>query len=153
MRRSWILMLVTMASVAAIVFLLFPILFDIHVDVPSKVQFATASSMMFQISNQNLTPVTDIAYTCEVARFILADGSAVKDANVVSRGNVRKISGRHAAAGRCQTGYFVAAPVQTAEYRVTVTYRLYPWPERRTRVWRISAEFNSKREVTGWKAQ
>lgn len=144
---------VTLGVVAAIVVFLFPIVFEIRVDVPSKVQFASASSMMFQISNQNPTPVTDVAYNCEVSRFTLTNGTAVTDANVLNRGNVRRIAGRRAIAGRCQTGYLITMPLQTAEYKLTITYRAYPWPQQRTRVWRIAAEFNGKHEVTGWKTE
>ena len=153
MGRTLIRVAVTFGVVAAVVILLFPLVFDIRVDVPGKVQFASASSMMFQISNQNLTPVADVAYSCEVARFTVANGTAVTDANVLNRGNVRRIGGRRAVAGRCQTAYLITSPLKTAEYKVTVTYRAYPWRRVRTRVWKIAAEFNAKSEVTGWKAE
>lgn len=153
MGRALIRLAVTLGVVAVAVILLFPLVFEIRVDAPGKVQFASASSMLFQISNQNLTPVTDVAYSCEVERFTLANGTAVTDANVLNRGNVRRIGGRRAVAGRCQTGYLITSPLKTAEYKVTVTYRAYPWKQVRTRVWKIAADFNSKNEVTGWKAE
>ena len=151
--RTLIRIVVTLGVVAAIVFFLFPLMFAIRVDVPEKTQFASASSMMFQISNQNPTPVTGVTYTCEVQQFTLANGTAVKDANVLNGGNVRRIGGRSAATGRCQTGYLITSPLKTAEYKLTVTYTAYPWKRVRTRVWNISAEFNAKGEVTGWKAK
>jgi hypothetical protein len=153
MGRTAIRIVVTLGAVAAIVFFLFPLMFAIRVDVPAKTQFASASSMMFQISNQNPTPVTGVTYNCEVARFTLANGTPVTDANVLNRGNMRRIGGRSAAAGRCQTGYLITAPLKTAEYKLTVTYTAYPWTRVRTRVWKISADFNAKSEVTGWKAE
>ncbi len=143
----------TLAVVALIVVFLFPVLFEPHIDVPAHLQFASPSGMMFQISNQNLTPLTNLEYTCEVSKVILANGSALADANVLSRGNVRKIAGRRAVAGRCQTGTIVTAPVKTVEYKLTLTYRAYPWPQLRRHVSQISADINAKGEVTGWKLE
>lgn len=151
--RTLIRLAVTLAVVAAIVFFLFPLVFSIRVDVPEKAQFASASSMMFQISNQNPTPVTDVTYNCQVQQFTLANGTAVKDANVLNGGSVRRIGGRSAATGRCQTGYLITSPLKTAEYKLTVTYTAYPWKRVRERVWKISAELDGKGEVTGWRAE
>ena len=153
MARSLIRVAVTLGVVAAIVFFLFPLAFGLRVDVPEKAQFASASSMMFQISNQNPTPVTGVTYTCEVQQFTLANGTAVKDANVLNQGNVRRLGGRSGATGRCQTGYLVTSPLKTAAYKLTVTYTVYPWKRVRTRVWKISAELDGKGAVTGWKAE
>ena len=107
--------------------------------------------MTFRISNQNLTPVTDIEYSCEVLNLMRTDGNAVKDANVLNRGEIRRIAGRHAVAGRCQTAYLITAPLKAADYKLVVVFRAYPWPQRRTSVYRISAQMNAKSEVTGWK--
>lgn len=149
--RLWLLL--ALAAVFLIVAFGFPLLFPLRIAVPSSLQFSSASSMTFEIANENLTPLTDIEYTCEISKLELSAGSPVKDANVVTRGSIRKIGGHHGAAGRCQTGYFVAAPLKTAEYRVTVTYRPYPWPRRRTRVVRISAQLNGQGELTGWNVE
>jgi hypothetical protein len=143
----------TLAVVAAIVVFLFPVVFGARIDVPAEVQFGSASSMTFRISNQNLTPLSDVTYSCEVSQLTLANGTPIKDANVLNRGETRKIAGRRAAAGRCQTGYLVTAPLQTAEYKLTISYRAYPWPQIRTSVSRIAARINGKGEVTGWKLE
>jgi hypothetical protein len=107
--------------------------------------------MTFRISNHNLTSLTDVEYTCEVSKLTQADGSPIKNANVLNRGNIRTIAGRRAFAGHCQTGYLITAPLKAAEYKLTITYRTYPWPEQRTSVHRISAQINAKGEVIGWK--
>ena len=142
-----------LAIVTAIVEFGFPLIFGVQVDVPAALPFASASAMTFRISNQGLTPLTDVEYSCEVATLIRANGSAITDANVLNRGSIRKLAARRAAAGRCQTGYLIAAPLKTVEYRVTVNYRAYPWNRRRTSVFRIAAQFNGKGEVTGWTLQ
>ena len=146
-------LVVTLAVVAGVVILVFPLVFELEVDVPEKVQFSSASAVMFQITNQDLTAVTDVEYRCEVARFVLTNGSAVKDANVLSTGRFSRIGSRSAVRGRCQTAYLIAAPLQTAEFQLTITYRANPWRRKRTRVLHIAAQFDSKHEVTGWKAQ
>ena len=148
--RARLTLLLTLAAVFLVVVFLFPIIFELRIDVPSHVQFASASSMGFEISNPNLTPVTNAEYSCEVSNLILLNGSAVKDANVLNRGNFRKIGARRGVAGRCQTAYIVTAPLKTVEYKLTITYRTYPWPRMRTQTARISAQLNGKGEVTGW---
>ena len=146
-------LVVTLAVVAGVVIFVFPLVFELEVDVPEKVQFTSASTVAFQITNQDLTAVSDVEYRCEVARFVLANGTAVKDANVLCTGRFSRIGSRSAVRGRCQTGYLIAQPLQTAEFQLTITYRANPWRRRRTRVLRIAAQFDSKHEVTGWKAQ
>lgn len=149
--RARLSLFLSMAAVLLLVIFFFPLIFPVAIDVPSNVQFGSASAMMFQISNQNLTPLTDVEYSCVVAKLTLANGSPVTDANSLERGTVRTIAARHAVAGRCQTAYLITAPIKTIEYQVTVTYRAYPWPQQRKRVAHISAELNDKNEVTGWK--
>ena len=146
-------LVVTLAVVAGVVIFVFPLVFELEVDVPEKVQFASASAVMFQITNQDLTAVTNVEYRCEVARFVLTNGSAVKDANVLSTGRFPRIGSRSAVRGRCQTGYLIAQPLQTAEFELTITYRANPWRRMRSHVWHIAAQFDSKHEVTGWKAK
>ncbi|HLK50416.1 MAG TPA: hypothetical protein VKT49_19885 [Bryobacteraceae bacterium] len=155
MRRSGlgagIRLAVTLSIVAAVVFFAFPILFAPRVEVPEKVQYGSASSVMFQIANQNLTPLRAVEYSCEVSRLVLTSGAAVRDANVLNRGRFPRIAGRRAALGRCQTGYIVTMPVKAAEYKLTVTYTAYPWTARKVLTVRIAAQFDAKNEVTGWK--
>lgn len=151
--RARLSLLLSIAAAFLVVVFVFPVAFPLHIDVPEHVQFGSASSLMFEIANQNLTPVTNVEYGCEVAQLTLANGSAVTNANTLSRGYIPKIGGRHGVPGRCQTGYFVAAPLRAAEYRLTITYRPYPWPRRRTQVVRISAVLDGKGELTGWKVE
>jgi hypothetical protein len=144
-------LLLAMAVLFIAVVFVFPIVFAPRVDVPTVVQFASPSSMSVQISNQNLTPLTDVEYGCEVSKLTLANGSAVKDAKILIRGTIRNIPGRRAIRAPCRAAYLLGAPLQAAEYRLTLTYRAYPWPQRRTSVYDIAAQFNSNGQVTGWK--
>ena len=59
--------------------------------------------------------------------------------------------GRHAITARCQSAYVVNAPLKAAEYKLTLSYRAYPWPRHRTTVYRIAAQINGNGQVTGWK--
>lgn len=147
--RAPLSLLLTLAVVFLIVVFGFPIVFQLQIEVPSHVQFASASSVMFEIANQNLTPLTNVEYTCELSRLITPKG-APPQPKVVSRGRFPKVGARRGVTGRCQTGYLVPPPVKTVEYQLTITYRAYPWPQQRTRVARISAQISGKGEVTGW---
>jgi hypothetical protein len=135
------------------VIFVFPIIFKPRIDVSTGLQNASASSLEFRISNQNLTPLTDITYTCEVSKLTLANGSEDEKAKAIIRGSIRKIQGRHAVLGRCETGDIVTAPIKVAEYKVTMTYKTYPWQQQRTGVYRIGAQVNTNGEVTGWKLE
>jgi hypothetical protein len=149
--RTRVSVLVSILAVFLVVIFVFPVAFPLRIDVPAQVQFGNPSSLMFQISNQNLTPLTNIEYRCAVAQLTLANGSPVKDVNTLSQGYIPRIGGRHGVTGRCQTAYFVPGPLKTAAYELTVTYRPYPWPKRRTQVVRISALLDGKGELAGWK--
>lgn len=149
--RGIVQMVLTLAVVSALVIFGFPLISALRIDVPTDVQFGSASSMTFRIANPNLTPLADVEYSCEVSKVTRTDGSSVTDANVLNRGSIRRLAGRRAVAGHCQTGYLITAPLKAAEYQLRVTYRVYPWPQQRTSVYRISAQFNAKSEVTGWK--
>lgn len=149
--RARLLLGITLAIVFLIVVFLFPVIFELRIDVPSQVQFGSPSSVMFEIANQNLTPLTNVEYTCEVSTLITANAGPVRATPVLSRGRFPRIASRQGVRGQCQTGYLVTAPVKTVEYRLTVTYRASPWPQLRTRIARIAAQLNGKGEVTGWK--
>jgi hypothetical protein len=144
-------LVLTLAVASALVVFGFPLISALRIDVPTDIRFGSASSMTFRITNPNLTPLTDVEYSCEVSQLTLANGSAINDAKVLNRGSIRKLTGRHAVAGHCQAGYLITTPLKAAEYQLRVTYRSYPWPQQRTNVYRISAQFNTKSEVTGWK--
>jgi hypothetical protein len=149
--RGLIRLLIIVVVLAAIVLFLFPLIFKPRIDLPASLQYGSPSSLEFRISNQNLTPLTDIAYTCEVSKLTLANGSEDTKAKAIIHGSVRKIQGRHAVIGRCETGDIVTAAIKAAEYRVTMTYKTYPWPQQRTGVYGIGAQVNANGEVTGWK--
>jgi hypothetical protein len=149
--RRFLPLLLSFAVVAIVVFLVFPLVFPPRVDVANSVQFASPSSMVVQVSNQNLTPLTDIEYTCEVLNITLANGSAVNNAKVLTRGTIRKLPGRRAVTVRCESAYILGTPIKTAEYRLTVRYRTTPVPHVATTMYRIDAIVNNKGEVTGWK--
>jgi hypothetical protein len=71
--------------------LILPIVSRPAVEPPADVQFGSPSSVAVQISNRNATPLTDVAYTCEISNLRLADGSIVGNVKVVPRGSIRKI--------------------------------------------------------------
>lgn len=149
-RGLYRLLLIMAVFFVAVVFL-FPVILEPGIDVPTDLQFASPSSLVVQISNQNLTPLMDLEYSCEVSKLTLANGSAVTDAKVLIRGTIRKLAGRRAISARCQTAYLVTAPLKTAEYTLTITYRAYPWHRERTSVYRIAARINGSNQVTAWK--
>jgi len=144
-------LMLSMAVLFVTVVLIFPIIFRPGVEPPTELQFGSPFSMAVQISNQNMTPLTDVEYSCEVSKLTLANGSAVRDAKVLIRGAIRKIQGRQAITARCETAYIVNAPLKAVEYKLTLTYRTYPWPQHRTSVYRIAAQINDNGQVTGWK--
>lgn len=129
----------------------FPIIFKPGVEPLTESQFGSPFSMAVEISNQNLLPITDVEYSCEVSRLTLANGSAMRDPKVLVRGAVRKIQGNHAITAHCETAYIGNAPVNAIEYKLTLTYRMYPWPQHRTSVYRIATHINSNGQATGWR--
>jgi hypothetical protein len=145
--------LLSLAVLFVAVVLVFPLTFGPRVDAPRDLQFGSPSSLPVQIANQNITPLNNVEYGCALAQLTLANGSEIRDAKVVIRGIIRTISGRHAVTVRCESAYIVTAPLKSAEYKLTLTYQAYPWPQSRTRAYRIDAEVNGKGEVTGWKAK
>ena len=107
--------------------------------------------MAVRISNRNpFEPLTDVEYSCEILDVTLATGAEVTDAYVLTRGLLQKFDGRRPITAPCETAYIVNAPVKAAEYRLTLTYRSYPWPQRRRNVYRIAAEVDGNGRVIGW---
>ena len=143
--------LLTVAALFAAVVFVFPIVFRPGVEPPTDLQFGNPSAVEIQVSNQNVTPLTDVDYTCELSKMVLANGSALTNANVLIRGVIRKIPGRRATTVRCEAAYIVTAGVQAVEYKLTIQYRPYPWPMRRSGVYQIVAQINGNGEITGWK--
>ena len=146
-------MAITVAVFTAVVIFALPLVFMPRIRVPTGLQYATPSSMEFRIENQNFTPLTDVDYVCQISKLTVANGSTLEGATAVIRGRIRKIPGRRSVLGRCETGSIVAAPIKSAEYKLTVNYKAYPWPQQRTVVHQIDAEVSGKGEVTGWKLE
>lgn len=149
--RARLSLWLTLVVAFLVVVFVFPLIFQLRIDVPANVQFGTASAVSFEVENQNLTPLTNITYSCRLSKLETLDGSPVEQPGVLSRGNIKKIGARHGVRGRCEAGFIVTVPVKTVEYQLTITYQAYPWPQQRTRLARISAQTNAKGEVTGWK--
>ena len=149
--RAALRLVLAFAALAAIMIFIFPLVFGPRIDVPAELEFGSPSSVRVQISNQNLTPLLDVEYTCELSKLNLANGSAVPNEKVLVKGSIRKIGGRSAAAARCQAAYLVTSPLQAAEYKMTITYRAYPWHRQRTSIFPIVAKLNAKGDVVGWK--
>jgi hypothetical protein len=144
-------LLLMMAGLFVIVVFIFPIILTPGVEAPTQLPLGSALSMTVRISNRNpFTPLTDVEYGCEVWKLRLATGAEVTDANVLTRGILQTFDGRKAITAPCETAYVVEAPIQAAEYRLTLTYRTYPWPRYRTSVYRIAAQIDSDGHVTGW---
>lgn len=148
--RGWYRLLVIVVAMTLAVFFLYPLVFQPRIDVPPSVQFGSVSSVGVLIANANLTPLQDVEYTCEIAKLTMAKGSAITDARALTRGFIRKIPARRAVQVRCETSYLVTAPIKQAEYKLTLTYRASPWPQKRTSVYHIAAAIKNS-QLTGWK--
>jgi hypothetical protein len=140
-----------LAGLFVTVVFIFPIVLTPGVEPPAQLPSGSALSMAVRISNHNpFTPLTDVEYSCEIWYLTLASGAEITGANVLSRGTLQKFDGRRAITARCETAYVVNAPIKAAEYRLTLTYRSYPWPQRRTSVYHIAAQIDASGHVTGW---
>ena len=64
---------------------IFPIIFQLRIEAPTALQFGSPSTLAFQISNPNLTPLTDVAYTCEVSKLTVGNGSEDEKAKAIIR--------------------------------------------------------------------
>jgi hypothetical protein len=131
---------------------IFPVVFKPRVDAPADLPFGSASSVSVQISNQNVTPLGDVEYSCEISKLTLSNGSAINNAKVLVRGVIRKIPGRQATVVHCESAYIVTVPLKAAEYILTLRYRAYPWRKLRTSVYLIAAKISSNGQVTGWRS-
>lgn len=144
-------LLLMLGALFVIVVFVFPIVLTPEVEPPAHLPFANGMSMTVRIENHNpFTPLTDVEYSCEVWKVTLANGADVTDANVLVRGTLQKFDGRKAITAPCETAYLVKAPIKDAEYRLTLTYRTYPWPSYRTSVYHIAAQIDENGRVVGW---
>ena len=144
-------LLIMLAALFVTVVFVFPLVLTPGVEPLTSFPFGNALSMAVRISNPNpFTPLTDVEYSCDIWNVTLASGTEVKNANVLIRGTRQKFDGRQAITARCETAYIVNAPIQAAEYRLTLTYRTFPWPEYRKNVYHIAAQVDGNGRVTGW---
>jgi hypothetical protein len=144
-------LLLVLAALALVVVFIFPLIFSPGVEAPADVRFGSPSALQVQISNQNLMPLKDVEFSCEVSRLELAQGSQASNPQALVRGSIKKLEGRRAITAPCETAYLVTSPVKAVEYKLTITYRVYPWPYRRTKVSHIAARISGSGQVTGWK--
>ena len=143
-------LLLALAVLALVVLFIFPLIFSPGVQAPTGVQFGSPSALQVQISNQNLMPLKDVEFNCEVSRLDLVQGSPASNPQALVRGSIKNLEGRRAITAPCETAYLVTSPVKAVEYKLTITYRMYPWPYRRTNVSRIDARIDGNGQVTGW---
>jgi hypothetical protein len=129
---------------------LFPALFGPNVETPPAAFSFDPFSLAVRITNQNVTPLTQVQYTCEATLVELATGLQLDDAKVVDHGNIPKLQGRHAITARCGTAYVINAPLKAAEYRLTLKYRGFPWPRERANEYHFAAVVDSSGRVTKW---
>src|SRR5262249_47033634 len=137
--RSYRLLLILAVFFLVVVFI-FPIILSPGVEPQNSLSTGSSLSMTVRISNRNpFMPLKEVEYTCEAWKVILASGAEVTDASVLTRGSLQQIEGSNMITVPCETAYIVNAPIKMAEYRLTLTYRTYPWPDHRTSVFRIAA--------------
>jgi hypothetical protein len=146
-------LLIVMAVLFITTVFIFPLTFEPSVDPPNNLIFASPFSLPLRISNHNVTPLRDVEYNCVASKLTLANGSDVTNARILTRSFIREIPSRRAFTAHCEAGYIVNTPLKAAEYKLTLTYRAYPWPQLRTRVYVIAARMNAQGEVTAWKVQ
>ncbi len=143
--------LIILAVLFATFVLIVPLIFKPGVEPPAQTPLGSPFSVPVRISNQDLTPLQDVEYSCEVSKLTLENGTPVNGASVLIRGTIRSLPGRHAITASCETASIVNAPIKAAEYTLTLNYRNFPWPQHRTSVYHIAANINGSGQVTGWK--
>jgi hypothetical protein len=156
-RKNWrwtaFRVLLVAIVMGAIIVFVFPLTFDPGVEAPAELEFGNPSSVVVQIGNQNVMPLLDVEYVCDLGTLTMANGTAVTNARELVRGIVRRVPARRSFAARCEAAFIVTDPIKAAEYRLTVAYQAYPWKQRRTSAYRIVAQVDSKGDVTGWKVK
>jgi hypothetical protein len=144
-------LLITLAVLFIAVVFVFPVAFRPGIETPTDLQFGSPFSLPIQISNQNMTPLMDVEYTCEASLLTLAQGAPANEAKVLTRGSIKKIPGRRGIHAHCGTAYIPNAPLKAIEYKLTLAYRPYPWRDVRTSLYLITAQVDSHGQVTAWK--
>ena len=142
--------LIFLAVMVIAALVVFPLLFGPGVAVPSEVFPGNPFLLEVKLSNENITPLTDVEYTCQAVDVELASGVQVKDAKVLNQGRIRKFQGRRAISARCETAYLIDAPLKKLEFKLSLKYRAYPWPVDQTREYRFAATIDGQGRLTGW---
>jgi len=151
--RGPIRLLIVMAVLFVTTVCVFPLIFEPSVEPPGNLVFASPFSLAVRISNHNVTPLRDVEYNCVASKLTLASGSDATGARILTRSFIREIPSRRALTAHCEAGYIVNAPLKAAEYKLTLAYRAYPWPQLHNKVYVIAAQMNAKGEVTAWKVR
>ena len=149
-RRGVYRALMMLAAFFVALTVIFPLAFGPGVDLPYPILPGNPTALTVQISNQNLTPLTNIEYTCALDQLDLTSGVHVSDATMVIRGHIMKLDGRKAINAECQTVYPVNAPIKDAAYKLTLNYRVYPWSKDYTKEYRLAAVVDAEGHVTKW---
>ncbi len=139
-----------LAALAVTVLVIFPLLFGPGVEDPSTRFPDNPFSLEVKISNENLTPLTNLEYYCEPVQIELANGVKIPDVKVVNQGRITRFRGRKAITVRCETAYIIDAPIKNAEFKLALKYRTYPWPSDRTSEYRFAAVVDASGHVTKW---
>lgn len=149
-RRGPLRLLLVMVVLALTVVVIFPAVFTPKVEPPTEVMVGGPFATKVQVSNQNVTPLKDVEYSCEGTKLTMSNGIELADAKMLVRGMIRKIPGRTAVMANCESSYVVNAPLRAVEYKLTLMYKAFPWPQLRTAVFRIAAQVDGKGQVTKW---
>jgi hypothetical protein len=134
-----------------VIVFVFPVVFEPGVETPPTQPFGNSLSLTLRLSNQNVTPLLNVEYTCQATQLVLANGRQIEDAAVVNRGSIRRLQGRKAIAVPCEAAYIITDPIKSAVYKLALHYRPYPWPQTRTSEYYFGAVVDAAGHVTGWK--
>jgi hypothetical protein len=145
--------LVLLILLLAAVLATFPLIFGPRVEILPSPYPGNPFSLSLSIADQNLTPFTDLDYSCSTEHVEPASGSLEHDPKAVREGLRKRLPGREAMVALCDTAYFITTPLKSAEYKLMVRYRAFPWPQLRTREYYFRATVDSTGHVTGWTAK
>ena len=138
------------AILLAAVALIFPAVLGPSVNDPLAPFPDNPFSLTARIVNEYLTPFTNLEYSCESADVVLANGTPITDAKILNQGKIRKLPGRRAFNARCETAYIVNAPVKSAEFKLKLTYKAFPWPQLHTHEYDFTAVVDAHGQVAKW---
>ena len=150
LRAAYRLLLFIAVFMVAVV-LVFPLVVRPAVQPPTRSPFGNPISVL--VANQNMMPITDVEYSCEVSHLTQANGAALTGQNVLIRGTIRRIPGRQAITELCEIGSDAEARIQAAEFKITVSYRMYPWPARHTSVYYLGSQMDQNGRPAEWKVR